>query len=118
MLHTGRNLNFIQIEFQKTADGVKADLSNVPFNQAEEFYLAINYAATSNQTLITAVERGDAMRLINPSSIWERIRGLQLQELRYPPRSIPAVPNSFWFIVNRTSAPRVWDKMMEEKAAI
>jgi len=118
MLHTGRNLNFIQVEFQKTAVGVKADLSKVPFNQAEEFYLAINYAATSSQTLINAVERGDAMRLINPSSVLERIRGLQLQELRYPPRSIPAIPNSFWFIVSRSSAPRVWNKIMEEGAVV
>lgn len=68
--------------------------------------------------LIYALEHGDFFRLVNPGALKERIRGMKLQELRIPPRCLPSLPNTLWFLLKRSDSPKLWNDICTENTLV
>mgnify|MGYP000667717099 FL=1 len=66
---------------------------------------------------MNALELGDEFKLVNPSALAGRVRGVRLQELHYPPRCLPSLPNTLWFLLKRHESARIWNDIIAENAA-
>lgn len=84
---------------------------------AEEYFLAI-HTSGNPRNVISAIEAGDNMKLVNPSAGALRIRGLKLIEMRYPPRFLPALQDTLWFKLDKQESIRVWDAICSERGMI
>jgi type VI secretion system ImpJ/VasE family protein len=93
------------------------DVANV-----SDLYLSVKTSDAMNaagaQTTIHALEQGDTFKLINPSAKSQRIRGIKLSEVRYPPRFLPVIDDALWFKLDIVDSARVWRVMCEEKGMI
>ncbi len=84
---------------------------------ADDYYLAVQCDAEPRR-IVSAVESGDNFKLVNPSAANSRIRGVKLTEERYPPRFLPALPNTIWFKLDRKESPRVWAEICNERGIL
>jgi len=110
---------FSRIEFEgtDTEHQLLAKLQPRHFEHAEGWYLAI----TCNEEprwIVSAVENGDHFKMIYPSGADDRVRGVKLSELRYPPRFLPVVPNAVWFVMQVDENPHVWEGIQKESAIL
>lgn len=84
---------------------------------ADDYYLAVHCDANP-RLVVEAVETGDNFKLVNPSAGTMRIRGIKLTEMRYPPRFLPALPDTVWFKLNRTESSRIWTEVCNERGMV
>ncbi|MBQ9273614.1 MAG: type VI secretion system baseplate subunit TssK [Succinivibrio sp.] len=84
---------------------------------ASEMYLALEFKGDS-KARITDVEVGDNFRLIDERSFSDRVRGIKLSELRYPPQFLPNLPGTVWFKVLKEQTPRIWRYIMDDHKMI
>lgn len=107
--------SYIKLPFAKTDGKEYSSLSikDSQLNDADEFYLALTCAGDPRK-IVNAVENGDNFKLVNPSSASMRIRGVKLVEMRYPPRFLPAIPDTIWFKLNKDESPRIWKDICNE----
>ena len=64
------------------------------------------------------IESGDKFRLLDPASYNERIRGVKLSYLRYPPQYLPQSNFNLLFRVKTDESVRVWHYIMSDKALL
>jgi len=112
-------VTYTRINFAPTEDGayLSARLSMDITLKAHEVYLAVKCEA-EERTVIKALETGDTFKLINPSARTVRIRGIRLEEVRYPPRFLPVLNNTLWFRFQLAESSRVWYEMCQEQGAL
>jgi type VI secretion system ImpJ/VasE family protein len=112
-------IGYIKLNFQETEDGeyLSIPVKVEDITELSAMYLAIKTSADS-VAVIRALEQGDTFRLINTSAKSQRIRGIKLSEMRYPPRFLPVIDGILWFRLDITESARVWKEMCEEKGMI
>ncbi len=116
LILAGGGLGFVKIDFADK-DGVPvARLDAERLATAGEYYLAVSCSADSRK-IVNALEQGDEFKLVNPSALAGRVRGVRLQELHYPPRCLPSLPNTLWFLLKRHESARIWNDIIAENAA-
>lgn len=81
----------------------------------KDFYIAVICMDEPGETA-KAVEFGDTFKLINPKARNERIRGVKLREMRYPPRFLPVISNAVWFKIITEDSARIWNDIRLEHA--
>lgn len=81
---------------------------------SHDIFLALSYGGDL-ATRIKDIEGGDKFRLLDRASIADRIRGVKLVRLRYPPQYLPSLTNTVWFRVMTEESERVWSWISEEK---
>ena len=65
-----------------------------------------------------AIESGDNFRLLDPASYNERIRGVKLSYVRYPPQYLPQSNFNLLFRLKTDESVRVWHYIMSDKALL
>mgnify|MGYP001173959539 FL=1 len=111
--------SYIRLTFRPDEGGeyLYAELSADNIVKADEYYLAVHCDA-EDRTVITALEKGDTFKLINPEAKRMRARGVKLTEMRYPPRFLPSLSNTLWFRLQLDETPRTWREICEEKGIV
>lgn len=109
--------SYIKIDFEPLADihGSTLLLKDEHLLSAEDYYLALQCTGEIRR-IIDAVENGDNFKLVNPASARLRVRGVKLTEMRYPPRFLPALPNTLYFKLDRAESSRIWSEICNERA--
>ena len=96
-------------------DGLlKLSISDERILSADELYLALEFSGNM-RSRIEDIENGDNFRLIDERSVSDRIRGLKLTEVRYPPQYLPNLTNTLWVKVQREQSSRMWQYISEER---
>ena len=67
-------------------------------------------------TIVDLVLDGDAFKMLPASKAGSRIRGLKLEEDRFPPLALPARPGRIYFKIDETSNSAAWAKVRDERA--
>ena len=100
-------------------------LSDRTLLQSSEIYLALqldliasNERALSLAQVAQFIESGDNFRLLDPASYRERIRGVKLSYLRYPPNYLPQSNFNLLFRLKTDESVRVWHYIMDEQALL
>jgi len=108
--------SYMRLDFVPSPDGssATAKLTDQHLVSADEYYLAVRCEADA-RTVTSAVERGDNLRLVTPSAAHLRLRGVKLEETRFPPRFLPALPDTVWFRLNREESARIWESVRTER---
>lgn len=108
--------SYIKLDFEDSGDGAtkRLRLKDEHLVMADEYYLALSCDGEP-RNVIRAVESGDNFKLVNPGAGSSRIRGVKLKEMRYPPRFLPALPNTLWFKLERKDSPRIWAEICNER---
>ncbi|MDR2783390.1 MAG: type VI secretion system baseplate subunit TssK [Treponema sp.] len=83
----------------------------------EDAYLAVKTGAEMS-AVISALEKGDTFKLINPESKQMRIRGVKLAAERFPPRYLPILKDTLWFYLDLKESAQIWRKIREENGMI
>ncbi len=111
--------SYIRLAFAPAADGdcLYAALTADNIVKADEYYLAVHCGA-DDRAVVSALEKGDTFKLINPAAKLMRARGVKLTEMRYPPRFLPGLNNTLWFKLQLDESPRTWQAICEEKGVI
>lgn len=111
--------SYVRLEFLNSGEAEKRILSlkDEHLVMADDYYLAVQCDAEPRR-IVSAVESGDNFKLVNPSAANSRIRGVKLTEERYPPRFLPALPNTIWFKLDRKESPRVWAEICNERGIL
>lgn len=68
--------------------------------------------------IASAIEAGDNFRLLDPTSYNERIRGVKLSYVRYPPQYLPQGNYNLLFRVKMDESARVWQYILSDKAML
>jgi type VI secretion system ImpJ/VasE family protein len=84
---------------------------------SEDVFLAISFSGDL-QSRVQDVETGDNFRLIDKNSFTDRVRGVKLAELRYPPSYLPLSPDTLWFKVLTGESQRIWKYISEDHCMI
>lgn len=111
--------SYLKLEFARNGEnlGKMVELSEKHLVFADEYYLSVSCDGNPRK-VVAAVESGDNFKLVNPSSSGSRIRGIKLVEMRYPPRFLPALPDTIWFKLDRKESPHVWEAVCKERAIL
>lgn len=109
---------YTRIDFIPDSDGLfyEAFLGEAAGGD-KEYYIAVLTSAPAADTA-RAVEAGDNFKLIDPLSKNERIRGVKLEEMRYPPRFLPVISNALWFRICAEESRVVWKNITGEKCMV
>ena len=111
--------SYVKVELERRTSGAGGlfRLKDEHIVAADEYYLAIKCAGDPRR-IVAAVEHGDNIKLVSPSGGSGRTRGIKLAEVRYPPRFLPAVPDTIWFRLEREESSRIWDDVRDEGALL
>ncbi|MCR5084853.1 MAG: type VI secretion system baseplate subunit TssK [Succinivibrionaceae bacterium] len=105
-------LSYLKVDFVPGQGCLEAALTDEQVAKGEDYYISI--FAEGIKDKISQVEDGDNLRLIDAGSLGDRVRGLKLSYLRYPPQFLPNTPDCLWFKVMRDQAPRVWKYIVDD----
>ncbi len=64
------------------------------------------------------VELGDNFRLIDKGSLTDRIRGVKLEEVTYPPQYLPNISHTLWFRLVPEKSERIWKYIHSEMSMV
>ena len=78
----------------------------------------VSGAGLSLLQVAQAIESGDNFRLLDPASYTERIRGVKLSYVRYPPQYLPQSNFNLLFRLKTDESVRVWHYIMGDKALL
>lgn len=109
---------FVSREFTAVQEGVLR-LDNLTDRElsGSEFYLALRFDGEQKDKA-SVIEEGDKFRLIDPQSFKERIRGVKLGYVRFPPQALPALSRTLWFRLQPEESRRLFAYIMEDKAML
>lgn len=118
-LSTGGKASYIQIAFEHTSGHtLQATLSDEHLIKGRQYYLSLELGEQNSQ-LISMVEAGDNLRVLDQKSVESRMRGIKLTHLRYPPRFLPSLEGkSAWFRLEREESARMWRYIVEDKSIV
>ncbi len=105
------SFNFIQPEGRSY---LELSINDERVFAAREIFLALSFGGDL-VTRIKDIEGGDKFRLLDRESIVDRVRGVKLVRLRYPPQYLPSLTNTLWFRVMSDESERIWSLISEEK---
>jgi type VI secretion system ImpJ/VasE family protein len=110
---------YIRLSFAPTKDGnyLFTGLKIEDIARVSEMYLAVKTAAERGE-VIRSLEQGDTFKLLNPGAKSQRIRGMKLTGMQYPPRFLPILEDTLWFRLDQTESAKVWRDMCEEKGMV
>lgn len=111
--------SYIRLTFKPVDGGdfLHTALSADNIVKADEYYLAVHCDA-DDRAVVSALEKGDTFKLINPAAKLMRARGVKLTEMRYPPRFLPNLNNTLWFKLQLDESPKTWQAICEEKGVL
>lgn len=116
LLSTQGKAECIELEFKYKPEisCMVTDLSDECIIKARDYYLALE-GGNNWKDLIEDIETGDNFRLIDEASHEDRVRGVKLSYVRFPPRYLP-MPGSdtIYFKVMKDESPRVWRYIVED----
>lgn len=94
-------------------------LFNLPdtFFSAGQYFLAVSFECELKER-IADVENGDNFRLLDVESFKDRVRGVKLMHLRYPPHFLPSLNHTLWFRLMIEDSLKVWDYIREDRAMV
>lgn len=94
-------------------------LFNLPdsFFSASQYFLAVSFAGDLRER-IADIENGDNFRLLDVGSFKDRIRGVKLVHLRYPPHFLPSLNHTIWFKLMVEESLKVWSYIREDRAMV
>lgn len=84
---------------------------------SSDLFLAVRFSGDL-QSRVQDIEAGDNFRLIDRGSFTDRVRGVKLAALRYPPSYLPLAAGTLWFRVMAGESKRVWKYITEDHAMI
>lgn len=114
--------SYLAVEFQESptrGDDLRMDavLEDQHFIKGKQFYLAVDAEPHGDTSrIVNLVMDVDAFKLLPPSAAGSRIRGLRIEEDRFPPLALPARPGRIYFKVDETSNSAAWSRIREERA--
>lgn len=117
LLASDESGSYVKIDFTHDEDSKNvwfAELRDEHILKAEDYFLAVQNMGDARQ-LVSSLEMGDQFKLIAPSQVEQRIRGIKLKEERYPPNILPAIPDAIFFKLIRAESARSWSKIRDEK---
>lgn len=110
-----RSGTYAKIAFEAEEQGTwSAELTDEYLINAEEYYLAVTSRDNPNE-VVSLVEDGDQFKMIAESQKRSRVRGVGLEEERYPPAILPAKNQVFWFKLKRSDSKHGWARIRDEK---
>ena len=80
-------------------------------------FLALSYGGDLVDR-VKDIEAGDKFSFLDWDSFGDRIRGVKLVRLRYPPQFLPSLSNTVWFRLMNRESERMWSMIAEEKCMI
>ena len=116
LLADGDNV-FQQVVFVPDAEQryLIAELAGEQLRDGCEYYLAVHCHGNARE-IVNAVEKGDNFRMTGLQLRDKRVRGLKLDEMRYPPRYFPALPDTVWFKVDtEQNSAHIWQLICDER---
>jgi type VI secretion system ImpJ/VasE family protein len=115
----GGSADYKRLDFSPTEDGqyLFTQIRLEDLLGMEKVYLAVKTAAETAE-VISALETGDTFKLINPASKTVRVRGIKLIAERYPPRYLPILKDTLWFLLDLKESAAVWREIREEQGVI
>ena len=117
MIMTEGGAGYVRLEFAPDGDYLYTALTTDNIVKAREYYLAVSCSAEERR-VISALEKGDTFKLINPAAKMMRARGIKLTEMRYPPRFLPTLSNTLWFKLQVAETPSTWRDIQTEKGIL
>lgn len=108
----------LSFEFVSGTDGcLELEVKDERVYEAGEIFIALSYTGDLNDR-VADIEEGDKFRLLNRGSYGDRIRGVKLARLRFPPHYLPNLPGTVWFRLMTSESERMWTHISEEKRMI
>lgn len=92
------------------------DLSDLFFS-ASQYFLAVSFEGDLRER-IADIENGDNFRLLDIESFKDRIRGVKLVHLRYPPHFLPSLNHTIWFKLMVEDSLKIWNYIREDRAMV
>ena len=117
MIMTEGGAGYVRLDFTKDGDYLYTALTTDNIVKANEYYLAVHCSAEERR-VISALEKGDTFKLINPAAKMMRARGIKLAEMRYPPRFLPTLSDTLWFKLQVSETPSTWRDIQTEKGIL
>lgn len=92
---------------------------NLPDNffNSGHYYLALSFDGNLKER-VSAIENGDNFRLLDQESFKDRVRGVKLSHLRYPPHFLPNLSRTIWFKLMVDESLKVWNYIHEDRAMV
>ncbi len=117
VLRGGVSPHFIQVPFVEQDGMLRAQLSEEHFTTPNNYFLGIR-SKEDPLSLAQFVENEDRFKLMPASMAARAVRGILLQEERFPPLELPAQSGLYYFRLRRTDCPDVWKLLQEERSAV
>lgn len=114
--HTTNEMNWL--EFSINPQGYFS-ISNLEdrFFKSGQYYLAISFDGELKDK-IASIENGDNFRLLDIGSFRDRVRGVKLSHVRYPPHFLPSLNHTLWFKLMIEESLRTWNYIFEERSMV
>ncbi len=107
----------LSFEFYERDAHLCLDISDERVFTSKDIFLAIQFTGNLKDR-VSDVELGDNFRLIDKGSLADRIRGVKLVEVSYPPQYLPNISHTLWFKLVPEKSERIWKYINEEKSMV
>lgn len=114
--HTSQSLGRLDFAFDEQGYFGVFNLED-KFFRSGTYFLALSFDGELKEK-IPAIENGDNFRLLDIGSFKDRIRGIKLVHLRYPPHFLPNLNHTLWFKLMIDDSLRVWNYILEERSMV
>lgn len=109
--------SFVEVPSEGDDNRMDVKLTDAHFVNGKRFYLAVDGEAHADtSSLVDLVMDADAFKLLPSSRAGSRIRGMQLQEDRFPPLALPARSGRVYFSISPASNQAAWAAVREERS--
>jgi type VI secretion system ImpJ/VasE family protein len=107
----------LSFEFYEKDSHLWLDITDERVFSSKDIFLAIQFTGNLKDR-IADVEIGDNFRLIDKASLSDRIRGVKLEEVRYPPQYLPNISHTLWFKLVPEKSERIWKYIHQEMSMV
>lgn len=108
-------IDFTPSETEGSDSRMDVSLEDRHFVQATDFYLSVDGDTGVDTTeLVKLVTDPDRFKLLPGSMASGRVRGLPLDEDRFPPLALPSRPGRVYFRVGRETNATAWTRVRED----
>jgi len=116
-LHGAVEPNFMKIPLDPAGEAgkLKGFLEDKHIDRPTAYFLGIS-TSQEPSSLVRLVEDTELFKLMPPTYERVAVRGVLLNEERYPPLELPSEPNLYFFRLATTKSRKVWDEILDERA--
>ena len=104
----------LSFEFSRVDNLLSLEIEDDHIFSSNELFLALQFEGNLRDRVLD-IEEGDNFRLIDKKSFSDRIRGVKLSEVRYPPQYLPTIGHTLWFKVMLSQSENIWKYITEER---